>query len=126
MLACVCLLSGCVLAQVSYGIGLSEPLSVYVDTYKTGKLPDEEIQEAVTAAFDFRPGMIIQVGAVCLWMCDPLAWGASCLAVEALESSGRGSVHATDAQLMPSPQVSGIRRQIVVGCVLGMHSRLCL
>jgi S-adenosylmethionine synthetase len=46
---------------VSYGIGLPEPLSVYVDTYRTGKVPDEEIQEAVLRTFDFRPGLIIQV-----------------------------------------------------------------
>lgn len=50
-----------VLPQVSYGIGLPEPLSVYVDTYRTGKIPDEEIQEAVMRTFDFRPGLIIQV-----------------------------------------------------------------
>jgi S-adenosylmethionine synthetase len=47
--------------QVSYGIGLPEPLSVYVDTYRTGKVLDEEIQEAVLRTFDFRPGLIIQV-----------------------------------------------------------------
>jgi S-adenosylmethionine synthetase len=47
---------------VSYGIGLPHPLSVYVDTFKTGKLPDEAIQEAVMAKFDFRPGKIMQVG----------------------------------------------------------------
>lgn len=47
--------------QISYGIGLPEPLSVYVDTYRTGKIPDEEIQEAVMRTFDFRPGLIIQV-----------------------------------------------------------------
>lgn len=47
--------------QVSYGIGLPHPLSVYVDTYKTGKLPDEAIQEAVLDKFDFRPGKIMQV-----------------------------------------------------------------
>lgn len=48
------------LVQVSYGIGLPQPLSVYVDTYRTGKLPDEEIQEAVMSKFDFRPGLIMQ------------------------------------------------------------------
>eukprot|EP00878_Enallax_costatus_P016836 GHUV01017672.1.p1 GENE.GHUV01017672.1~~GHUV01017672.1.p1 ORF type:complete len:414 (+),score=80.44 GHUV01017672.1:112-1353(+) len=49
------------LVQVSYGIGLPEPLSVYVDTYRTGKIPDEEIQESVMRTFDFRPGLIIKV-----------------------------------------------------------------
>jgi S-adenosylmethionine synthetase len=46
---------------VSYGIGLPHPLSVYVDTYKTGKVPDEEILDAVMQKFDFRPGKIMQV-----------------------------------------------------------------
>lgn len=50
------------LLQVSYGIGLPHPLSVYVDTYKTGKLPDEDIQELLLQHFDFRPGFIMTVG----------------------------------------------------------------
>lgn len=48
------------LVQVSYGIGLVEPLSVFVDTYGTGVKPDREILAAVKKAFDFRPGMIIK------------------------------------------------------------------
>lgn len=48
------------LLQLSYGIGLTEPLSVYVDTYSTGVVPDEEITGLVTKAFDFRPGFIIE------------------------------------------------------------------
>lgn len=46
------------LVQISYAIGLPEPLSVFVDTYGTGKLPDHEILELVQKKFDFRPGMI--------------------------------------------------------------------
>ena len=46
------------LVQVSYGIGVAEPLSVYVDTYGTGTIPDEEILKLVKAKFDFRAGMI--------------------------------------------------------------------
>ncbi|GAX73601.1 hypothetical protein CEUSTIGMA_g1052.t1 [Chlamydomonas eustigma] len=46
------------LFQVSYAIGVSEPLSVYVDTYGTGKKDDGEILEIVKKAFDFRPGLI--------------------------------------------------------------------
>ena len=44
--------------QVSYAIGVPEPLSVFVDTYGTGKIPDSEILDKVKAAFDFRPGLI--------------------------------------------------------------------
>merc|ERR1719183_2422337 len=46
------------IVQVSYAIGVAEPLSVFVDTYGTGKIPDKDILEKVKAAFDFRPGMI--------------------------------------------------------------------
>ncbi|VAI45091.1 unnamed protein product [Triticum turgidum subsp. durum] len=47
------------IVQVSYAIGVPEPLSVFVDTYGTGKIPDKEILEIVKENFDFRPGMII-------------------------------------------------------------------
>ncbi|KAJ6331256.1 hypothetical protein OIU76_009769 [Salix suchowensis] len=46
------------IVQVSYAIGVPEPLSVFVDTYKTGKIPDREILELIKENFDFRPGMI--------------------------------------------------------------------
>merc|ERR1711967_163663 len=46
------------IVQVSYAIGVPEPLSVFVDTYKTGKISDAEILEKIKAAFDFRPGMM--------------------------------------------------------------------
>lgn len=46
------------LLQVSYAIGVPEPLSVHVDTYGTGSKPDEEILDSVRRSFDFRPGLI--------------------------------------------------------------------
>nr|KYP59629.1 S-adenosylmethionine synthetase [Cajanus cajan] len=46
------------IVQVSYAIGVPEPLSVFVDTYGTGKIPDKEILSIVKENFDFRPGMI--------------------------------------------------------------------
>ncbi|KAL0690807.1 hypothetical protein Bca4012_090486 [Brassica carinata] len=46
------------IVQVSYAIGVPEPLSVFVDSYGTGKIPDKEILEIVKESFDFRPGMI--------------------------------------------------------------------
>ena len=44
--------------QVSYAIGVPEPLSIFVDTYGTGKIPDKEILQLVKENFDFRPGMM--------------------------------------------------------------------
>ena len=43
-------------AQVSYAIGVAQPLSVHVDTYGTGTIPDKEILAKVLDKFDFRPG----------------------------------------------------------------------
>lgn len=46
------------LVQLSYAIGVAEPLSVYVDTYGTGKKSDEELVEIIRRNFDLRPGLI--------------------------------------------------------------------
>lgn len=46
------------LVQVSYAIGVPEPLSVFVDTYGTGNVPDKDILDKLKQAFDFRPGPI--------------------------------------------------------------------
>jgi len=46
--------------QLAYAIGRPEPLSIYVDTYGTGKFSEEEIVGKVRKNFDLRPGMIIK------------------------------------------------------------------
>ena len=46
--------------QVSYAIGVAHPLSVRVDTFGTGRLPDQEIAAAVQHVFDLRPAAIIR------------------------------------------------------------------
>ncbi len=46
--------------QVAYAIGVSRPVSVFVDTYGTGKLPDGEIADIVLKEFDLRPYSIIK------------------------------------------------------------------
>ena len=46
--------------QVSYAIGVSHPLSVNVETFGTGKVPDEKISDLVSEYFDLRPGAIIR------------------------------------------------------------------
>jgi len=48
------------LVQVSYSIGIAAPLSVYVDTYGTGTIPDDEILAIVHKNFDLRPGVIMR------------------------------------------------------------------
>jgi S-adenosylmethionine synthetase len=46
--------------QVAYAIGVAHPLSVNVETFGTGRIPDEEIAALITEHFDLRPGAIIQ------------------------------------------------------------------
>ena len=45
--------------QVSYAIGVAKPVSIMVDTFGTGKLPDDRIVELVREHFDLRPTAII-------------------------------------------------------------------
>jgi S-adenosylmethionine synthetase len=42
--------------QVAYAIGVARPISLMVETFGTGKLPDPEISRLVEAEFDLRPG----------------------------------------------------------------------
>ena len=46
--------------QVSYAIGVPFPVSLLVDTFGTGKVPEDVISAAVTKTFDFSPSGIIQ------------------------------------------------------------------
>jgi S-adenosylmethionine synthetase len=46
--------------QVAYAIGVARPLSVNVETFGTGVIPDEEIAEMINRYFDLRPGAIIR------------------------------------------------------------------
>lgn len=41
--------------QLSYAIGIAKPVSVYVNTFGTGIISDEKIQDLITQVFDFRP-----------------------------------------------------------------------
>lgn len=46
--------------QVAYAIGVAKPLSVNVETFGTGRIPDDRIAALVTQIFDLRPGAIIR------------------------------------------------------------------
>ena len=45
--------------QLAYAIGVARPVSIFVDTFGTGKLPDEQLASALENVFDFRPQSII-------------------------------------------------------------------
>ena len=47
--------------QVSYAIGVSEPTSISVNTFNTGKLPDNEIVALIRNHFDLRPRGLIEM-----------------------------------------------------------------
>ena len=46
--------------QVAYAIGVAQPVSVFVDTFGTGKLPDSEIADIIVKEFALRPYSIIE------------------------------------------------------------------
>lgn len=46
--------------QVAYAIGVSRPVSVFVDTFGTGKLSDSQIADIIIKEFDLRPYAIIK------------------------------------------------------------------
>ena len=46
--------------QVAYAIGVANPVSLYVNTYGTNKVPEEKIIRAVEENFDLRPAAIIE------------------------------------------------------------------
>ena len=45
--------------QIAYAIGVAEPVSVMIDTFRTGKVSEERIENKVEETFDMRPGEII-------------------------------------------------------------------
>ena len=45
---------------VAYAIGVAKPVSLFVDTHKTGKMSDEALSRIVEETFDFRPAAIIE------------------------------------------------------------------
>ncbi len=49
------------LVQVSYAIGVAQPTSIMVETFGTGKLPNEKLTELVREHFDLRPKGIVQM-----------------------------------------------------------------
>ncbi|UOE45205.1 methionine adenosyltransferase [Agromyces larvae] len=46
--------------QVAYAIGAASPVGLYVETFGTGTLPDEQIIRAIREVFDLRPAAIIR------------------------------------------------------------------
>ncbi|MGH7564463.1 MAG: methionine adenosyltransferase [Gemmatimonadota bacterium] len=47
--------------QLAYAIGVADPVSLMVDTFGTGALPDEELAERVRETWDLRPRALIRV-----------------------------------------------------------------
>ncbi|UFU08299.1 methionine adenosyltransferase [Ruania halotolerans] len=45
--------------QVSYAIGRAHPIAVYVETFGTETVPNEQISRAISEVFDLRPGAIV-------------------------------------------------------------------
>jgi S-adenosylmethionine synthetase len=58
--------------QVAYAIGIAHPLSINIDTYGTGVIPDSRLQDIIADCefFDFRPAAIVG----CLGLVEPNGW----------------------------------------------------
>ncbi|MBU5486106.1 methionine adenosyltransferase [Clostridium sp. MSJ-11] len=46
--------------QLAYAIGVAKPVSIAVDTFETGKIPNDKIVEIINKVFDLRPAAIIK------------------------------------------------------------------
>jgi S-adenosylmethionine synthetase len=46
--------------QIAYSIGIAEPVSIKIDTFGTGKLPDDRLETLVEQVYDFTPAGIIE------------------------------------------------------------------
>jgi S-adenosylmethionine synthetase len=46
--------------ELAYAIGVAEPVSIFVDTFGTGKISDDEISNLIRSNFDLRPAAIIK------------------------------------------------------------------
>ena len=48
------------LVQLSYAIGVAEPLSLFVETYGTSNRSSDELVDIIKKNFDMRPGVIVK------------------------------------------------------------------
>ncbi len=46
--------------EIAYAIGVANPVSIFIDTFGTGKLPDDKLADIVEKQFDLRPAAIIE------------------------------------------------------------------
>jgi S-adenosylmethionine synthetase len=46
--------------QVAYAIGAAHPVGLFVETFGTGKVADEALEQAISSVFDLRPGAIVR------------------------------------------------------------------
>lgn len=46
--------------QLAYAIGVARPVSIFIDTFGTGRVPEEVLEKAVSKVFDLRPAAIIR------------------------------------------------------------------
>jgi len=46
--------------QLTYTVGQAKPISIQVDTFNTGNIPDQDIEARIRKHFDLRPGIIVR------------------------------------------------------------------
>lgn len=48
------------LIQVAYGIGISRPISIFLDTFGTAQAPHSQLMKIIDESFDLRPGVLVK------------------------------------------------------------------
>ena len=76
--------------QLAYAIGVAQPVSVHVETFGTGTVPEERIEKVLQDEFDFSPaGIIERLGLRAPIFSDTAAYGHFGRTSEAVERHGR-------------------------------------
>jgi S-adenosylmethionine synthetase len=88
--------------QIAYAIGVAQPVGVHVNTFGTGKVPDEALEKYILASFDMRPKALIdELGLLAPIYKKTAAYGHFGRPEFAWEKTGRAAKIADDL-LRPS------------------------
>jgi S-adenosylmethionine synthetase len=102
--------------QLAYAIGVAEPVSVYVDSFGTGVLPDERIAAAVREVFEFRPKAIIDALSLRAPIYRPTAaYGHFGRTTETVRVDGR------EVELFPWEKLDRVEELRVAAALSGEH-----
>jgi S-adenosylmethionine synthetase len=83
--------------QIAYAIGVAQPVGVHVNTFGTGKVPDEALEKYILKSFDMRPKALIdELGLLAPIYKKTAAYGHFGRAEFSWEKTGRAAKIADD------------------------------